>query len=65
MTRKDISSFKVNDNFEIKEKKKELLMQLEKINKRLASVDNNKKIKERIKELSEEERHLANDDTIT
>lgn len=61
MTRKDISSFKVNDNFEIKEKKKELLMQLEKINKRLASVDNNKKIKERIKELSEEERHLANE----
>lgn len=61
MTKKDISSFKVNDNFEIKEKKKELLMQLEKINKRLALVDNNKKIKERIKELSEEERHLANE----
>lgn len=61
MTKKDISSFKVDDNFEIKEKKKELLMQLEKINKRLASVDNNKKIKERIKELSEEERHLANE----
>lgn len=61
MTKKDISSFKVDDNFEIKEKKKELLMQLEKINKRLASVDNNKKIKERIKELSEEERHLSNE----
>lgn len=61
MTKKDISSFKVNDNFEIKEKKKELLMQLEKINKRLATVDNNKKITERIKELSEEERHLANE----
>ena len=61
MTKKDISSFKVDDNFEIKEKKKELLMQLEKINKRLATVDNNKKIKERIEELSEEERHLANE----
>lgn len=61
MTEKDISSFKVNNNFEIKEKKKELLMQLEKINKRLASVDNNKKIKARIKELSEEERHLSNE----
>ena len=61
MTKKDISSFKVDDNFEIKEKKKELLMQLEKINKRLASVDNNKKIKKRIEELSEEERHLANE----
>ncbi|OPX48473.1 AAA family ATPase [Clostridium thermobutyricum] len=61
MTKKDISSFKVDDNFEIKEKKKELLMQLEKINKRLATVDNNKKIKKRIEELSEEERHLANE----
>lgn len=61
MTKKDISSFKVEDNFEIKEKKKELLMQLEKINKRLATVDNNKKIKERIEELGEEERHLANE----
>lgn len=61
MTKKDISSFKVDDNFEIKEKKKELLMQLEKINKRLATVDNNKKIKERIEELSEEERYLANE----
>lgn len=61
MTKKDISSFKVEDNFEIKEKKKELLMKLEKINKRLATVDNNKKIKERIEELGEEERHLANE----
>lgn len=61
MTEKDISSFKVNDNFEIKEKKKELLLQLEKINKRLATVDNNKKIKERIEELSEKERYLSNE----
>ena len=61
MTKKDISNFKVDDNFSIKEKKKELLMQLEKINKRLATVDNNKKIKERIEELGEEERYLSNE----
>ncbi|WP_024614649.1 AAA family ATPase [Clostridium sp. Ade.TY] len=59
-TEEDISNFKLESNFELKENKRKLQCDLEQVNKLLVAKDNNKKLKERIKDLGEEERDLSN-----
>lgn len=59
MTEDDINNFKIDDNRELKEKKKNLVNDLEDINKKLALFENNEKINERIEELGEEERNIS------
>lgn len=59
-TEEDIGNFKLESNFELKENKRKLQCDLEQVNKLLVSKDNNKKLKERIKDLGEEERDLSN-----
>ncbi|MGL5460252.1 MAG: AAA family ATPase [Cetobacterium sp.] len=59
MAKGDIDSFKLDDNSELKEKKRNLVDDLEGINKKIALFENNKKIDERIEELGEEERNIS------
>lgn len=59
LTEKDITEFKLDDNSELKEKKRNLVNDLEEINKKIALFENNKKIDERIEELGEEERNIS------
>lgn len=59
-TKKDIENFNIEDNSELKDRKRKLQFDLNEVNKLLASKDNNEKLKDRIKELGEEERELSN-----
>lgn len=54
----DIEAFKINDNTELKNKKKCLQEELEAINKQINTKDNNKKLLTRIEALKQEEKAL-------
>ncbi|WP_338627656.1 AAA family ATPase [Clostridium baratii] len=59
-TEEDISNFKLESNFELKENKRKIQCDLEQVNKLLVAKENNERLKERIKDLGEEERNLSN-----